>query len=553
MKKRNYLLLLASACFFSTPVQAKTGDIRVNSVTVDSASGENLGGFNSNQPLDRMFKAQKQLVFQVIRQAGIDPDELPPEIKAEVSKVQTNNVKALMSFSKGIDALDKGNFGDAKKAFAQASKADPGFSLAKKLSRAMPSENRNEMAGEKKGGDKGKEKAKDKNKEKLEDKKKKKTEDKKKKSKKIIEKVTKKSKTKAKKIASKVASSKDEKKNEFMKKNEVIQPQTSSSEQLTTSETNTVTEISFTTTNETQNQSVQDVYQTGEELGIVGDGGKNILAMAVGILAKYYEGSLSEVITPPLVTGELYPIARFTDNQSDTDISGLPSTGVKFENSNGSYVAIDQSGDNLSYSHAGDSKTNIDASNSDYVVATPLELSVSGEYLDLGYVSNMGYWESSLDPSMTEYTFWGDRIFVVNGTRPNPSASIVQTNQNYTYSGGVQGLIGTTGSSPELASGSFSADVNFGSSSALFNTFSMNSTSYEANANGVTASINTSDMSFKVESGVGHAGPIGSVETGTSYIHGSFFGSDNSGMGGEFHVITSTTPYLAVGAFTGKK
>lgn len=278
--------------------------------------------------------------------------------------------------------------------------------------------------------------------------------------------------------------------------------------------------------------------------------------MAIGLLGKYSSQSATEpfeVISPPIVSGLFYPTKPLEENDPNDD-TGLPSEGVTLKNVDNVTVSISQDGNNLSFTDGSNTNSSVDISSSDYHLYTTTSLTQESDYIDLGYVSNLGQWSDTSNVD-NKYSFYGDRFYVISGTSPNPNADIVQTNTTHNYIGDVYGQIGTqpstTWTAPEMASGTFSAQVNFGSSSIDFSYIDMSSTSYEASISSQSASIN-SNLTFSADNVTGQVGPTGSMATGTASIHGSFFGSDNSGIGGEFHIITTTSPYYAGGAFIGK-
>lgn len=77
--------------------------------------------------LDDLFDVQKQLVFRLIEEMGI---ELTPAERERIQSVPTRNLQAFLAYSQGLQAEDAGQFGAAERHFQRASELDPGFTQA---------------------------------------------------------------------------------------------------------------------------------------------------------------------------------------------------------------------------------------------------------------------------------------------------------------------------------------------------------------------------------------------------------------------------------------
>jgi tetratricopeptide (TPR) repeat protein len=77
--------------------------------------------------LDNLFRLQKELVFQLIEEMGV---ELTAEQRAAIEDVPTQNLQAFLAYSRGLIAEDTGNFEAAARFFRQASQLDPDFEAA---------------------------------------------------------------------------------------------------------------------------------------------------------------------------------------------------------------------------------------------------------------------------------------------------------------------------------------------------------------------------------------------------------------------------------------
>lgn len=103
------------------------GDLAMNAaiVTTEDAASRSLEPTSGD--LDNLFDLEKQLVFSLVGEMGI---ELTPEEQERIQRVPTRNLQAFLAYSQGLQAEDAGNYGAAAQAFQQAASLDPGFSAA---------------------------------------------------------------------------------------------------------------------------------------------------------------------------------------------------------------------------------------------------------------------------------------------------------------------------------------------------------------------------------------------------------------------------------------
>lgn len=141
LNKPLHTLNAIALAILALPNSALAQNLNINGVTIDTGSGNTLGTLNSRGGMDEFSKLQKEMVFSVLKHLGIDPQSLPPQIRGQIERPQTNNAQALEAFARGLDLADKGQFADAAAAFKEAAKSDPGFTLASAMSRLMPSFN----------------------------------------------------------------------------------------------------------------------------------------------------------------------------------------------------------------------------------------------------------------------------------------------------------------------------------------------------------------------------------------------------------------------------
>lgn len=101
--------------------------LTIQSNVIDVNTGELAAPVSVTNQLDNLFAMQKQLVFQVFTQLGV---ELTPAERQLVDRQATNNLNAFLSYSRGLLAADDGRFEDAARYFQEARSLDPGFGAA---------------------------------------------------------------------------------------------------------------------------------------------------------------------------------------------------------------------------------------------------------------------------------------------------------------------------------------------------------------------------------------------------------------------------------------
>lgn len=83
--------------------------------------------FEHAADLDALFRLEKEIVFGLIRQLGI---ELTPAERDRIERMPTRDLEAFLAFSRGLQEEDAGNFSAAAELFGQAAALDPGFDVA---------------------------------------------------------------------------------------------------------------------------------------------------------------------------------------------------------------------------------------------------------------------------------------------------------------------------------------------------------------------------------------------------------------------------------------
>jgi TolB-like protein len=78
--------------------------------------------------LENLFKLEKDLVFSIIKEMGI---QLTPAEREKIQFIPTRNITAFLAYSIGLKEEDRGDFKAAGVYYKQAVSLDPGFALAK--------------------------------------------------------------------------------------------------------------------------------------------------------------------------------------------------------------------------------------------------------------------------------------------------------------------------------------------------------------------------------------------------------------------------------------
>lgn len=149
--------VLLGSQFLVTPGQCQ--EFQLQTLTMETQTGTNLGSNSANVGMSEFFKAQKQAVYHILRHAGVDREDLPADIRSAIEEPQTTSYKAMEAFSKGLDQMDKEQFDSAKEFFEQAVQLDPKFELASTLREAMPEVNQTIQGSVNKAMDKAQTKA----------------------------------------------------------------------------------------------------------------------------------------------------------------------------------------------------------------------------------------------------------------------------------------------------------------------------------------------------------------------------------------------------------
>lgn len=133
---RGHPLAIAAVLVLASYAQAQ--DFSLNSLTVDTQSGQTLGSISQQGDVKRFFEVQKEVVFKTLRHLGMAPESLPAKVRQALERPQTTNPDAFALFSRALDLADQGQFGQAGNLLRDAARLDPEFALARGMARLMP-------------------------------------------------------------------------------------------------------------------------------------------------------------------------------------------------------------------------------------------------------------------------------------------------------------------------------------------------------------------------------------------------------------------------------
>ncbi|MEJ2636284.1 MAG: tetratricopeptide repeat protein [Calditrichia bacterium] len=121
-------LLGAGKLVKGTYIDLDEKNIRIDAGMVETRSGALQTANETSGELERLFRLEKNLVFNVIDEMGI---ALSDEEREAILYIPTESLLAFLAYSRGLDAEDRGNFREARSYYQEALKIDPGFKQAR--------------------------------------------------------------------------------------------------------------------------------------------------------------------------------------------------------------------------------------------------------------------------------------------------------------------------------------------------------------------------------------------------------------------------------------
>jgi TolB-like protein len=114
--------------------------VKIASSVTETLNGSDLGRQEAEGSAQDLFKMEKQIVFGILKSLGIEKESLDSNVKKSLDTYQTENIEALLSFSRGLDLQDRQQFAEAREAFQKAVQLDPGFGMASESLISTPKE-----------------------------------------------------------------------------------------------------------------------------------------------------------------------------------------------------------------------------------------------------------------------------------------------------------------------------------------------------------------------------------------------------------------------------
>lgn len=103
-------------------------EIRFDANVLETQRGNSAGNMTQQQQINSLFDLEKTVVFQVIGILGV---ELTPAEREAINNNRAENLLAFLAYGRGLQAMDRGDYGAAQQFFNQAVRIDPGFDAAR--------------------------------------------------------------------------------------------------------------------------------------------------------------------------------------------------------------------------------------------------------------------------------------------------------------------------------------------------------------------------------------------------------------------------------------
>jgi len=105
--------------------------IRLDANVVSATTAEIRASGSASDQLSRLFSMEKSVVLDLLGRLGI---ALSPAEQRAIAERPTSDLQAFLAFSRGLEAEDRGRFGEAAQLFQQAALRDPAFRAARERS-----------------------------------------------------------------------------------------------------------------------------------------------------------------------------------------------------------------------------------------------------------------------------------------------------------------------------------------------------------------------------------------------------------------------------------
>ncbi|HXI21600.1 MAG TPA: CsgG/HfaB family protein, partial [Gemmatimonadales bacterium] len=103
-------------------------DLRLDATVVDATNDKVVASGTATDPLRQLFDLQKNVLLRLVQQLGIT---LTPAERAALSERPTADLQAFLSFSRGLEDEDRGDYQAASADYQAALARDPNFKAAR--------------------------------------------------------------------------------------------------------------------------------------------------------------------------------------------------------------------------------------------------------------------------------------------------------------------------------------------------------------------------------------------------------------------------------------
>jgi len=132
--------LLAQNIIWGSVETPDDTNLNISSRITETARAQELGQVSAQGDKNQFFRLEKELVFGMLQELGIQKKDLDPGVLESAQKIHTTSMEALTAYGQGLMFLDQGDFGQAKAAFEKSMQLDPQFDLAVDAFESTPME-----------------------------------------------------------------------------------------------------------------------------------------------------------------------------------------------------------------------------------------------------------------------------------------------------------------------------------------------------------------------------------------------------------------------------
>ena len=111
------------------------GSLAIKTSVASTSKQDVVGAFSVSAELEQFYVLEKEVVYNLLKVLKVP---FTAEEEAKFSKYHTQNLKAVIYFGQGLEALDSGQWKEARDFFRLATQQDPAFELARRYLDACP-------------------------------------------------------------------------------------------------------------------------------------------------------------------------------------------------------------------------------------------------------------------------------------------------------------------------------------------------------------------------------------------------------------------------------